>query len=205
EEDMAAEAEALRREWIAIERSAQSRRPPVRLHREEEALGRLLRDLTNENLDAIVADGPVSWERARERIEALAPAAAPKLERYDGPRGTLLDRRGVRAAVQRALRPKIRLPSGATIVISQTEALVAVDVNTARFTGRESQEDTALATNLEAAREIARQVRLRNLGGIIVVDFIDLEREESRRQVVDALAQGLSRDRSRSRILEMSS
>jgi len=205
EGDIAAEADSLRRLWAVIARAERELRGPARIHREEEVLGRLLRDLANESLAAVIADGEAAWAHARSRIEALAPAALSKLARHSGPRGTLMEYRQVHAVVDRALRPKIRLPSGGTIVISQTEALVAVDVNTARFVGASTQEETALATDLEAAREIARQIRLRNLGGIIVIDFIDLQEEESRRSVMAALTSELGRDRSRSRILDMSS
>ena len=205
EEELAAEAATLRKEWATVARAGQNRKPPVLLRRDEDVFGRLLRDLAGDGLDAVVADGPAAFERARERIAALAPAVLPKLRCFEGHEGTLMERRGVRAALEGALQPRIRLASGATIVISQTEALVAVDVNTARFTGAATQEETALETDLEAAREIARQIRLRNLGGIIVIDFIDLERETSRARVVEALAAGLAGDRVPSRILGMSS
>ena len=202
-QDLAAEAERLRGIWREVARAIGRREAPALLHREEDLLGRLLRDLPGEGLDAIVVEGEEAFERCRQWLEKMSPALAARLQRYSNER-PLLEQRGVRAEIERALRPKIRLPSGGTIVITQTEALVAVDVNTSRYVGSKTLEETALNMNLEAAREIVRQIRLRDLGGIIVIDFIDLEEEASRKKLTEAIGRELARDRSRSRVLEIS-
>ena len=122
---------------------------------------------------------------------------------HNGPPG-ILEEHGVTAELERALRSKVWLPSGGYIVINQTEALVAIDVNTGRYVGQEGRSRTRiLKTNLEAVREIVRQIRLRDLGGIIVVDFIDMEERKSRQKVMAALEQELRRDRSPSKVLSV--
>lgn len=116
----------------------------------------------------------------------------------------LFEAEGVDAEIERALRPKVWLKSGGTLVIQPTEALVSVDVNTGKYVGNKRPEETILRTNLEAAEEIARQLRLRDLGGIVVIDFIDMDREESRRRVLEALEVALRRDRARTKIVGIS-
>jgi ribonuclease G len=116
----------------------------------------------------------------------------------------LFQRHGIDDEITRALHPKVWLKSGGYVVIEETEALVSIDVNTGKYLGREDLEQTALRANREAAREIARQLRLRDLGGIIVIDFIDMEREESRRQIVEELEQALRRDSARTKVIGLS-
>jgi ribonuclease G len=125
------------------------------------------------------------------------------LSRHPGPE-PLFDATGVTQDVEKALRPRVWLKSGGTLVIQQTEALVSIDVNTGKFVGTRHPEETILKTNVEAAAEIARQLRLRDLAGIIVIDFIDMERPEHRAQVIDALATALKRDRARTKIVGLS-
>ncbi len=121
---------------------------------------------------------------------------------HNGP-APILEEYGVSTELERALRSKVWLPSGGYIVINQTEALVAIDVNTGRFVGKKDLEDTLLKANLDAVREIVRQIRLRDLGGIIVVDFIDMEERKSRQKVMAALEQELRRDRSPTKVLSV--
>ena len=135
-------------------------------------------------------------------MRALEPALAPRVRLHNGPAG-IIEEHGVTAELERALRSKVWLPSGGYIVINQTEALVAIDVNTGRFVGKNHLEETLLKTNLDAVREIVRQIRLRDLGGIIVVDFIDMEERKSRREVMRALEQELRRDRSPTKLLSV--
>ncbi len=134
-------------------------------------------------------------------VRELKPELAPRVHRFD--KGNILEEHGVSAALERALRAKVWLDSGGYIVINQTEALVAVDVNTGRYTGKKNLEDTILKTNLEAVKELVRQIRLRDLGGIIVVDFIDMEERKSLQKVMAALEQELSRDRSPSKLISV--
>ena len=135
-------------------------------------------------------------------MRALEPALAPRVRLHDGPAG-IMEEHGVTAELERALRSKVWLPAGGYIVINQTEALVAIDVNTGRFVGKNQLEETLLKTNLDAVREIVRQIRLRDLGGIIVVDFIDMEERKSRREVMRALEQELRKDRSPTKLLSV--
>ena len=135
-------------------------------------------------------------------VNVLQPELAPRVRLYNGPQA-ILEEYGVTGELERALRSKVWLESGGYIVINQTEALVAIDINTGRFTGKTNLEETIVKTNLEAVKEIVRQIRLRDLGGIIVVDFIDMEERKSRQKVMAALEQELKKDRSPSKLLSV--
>jgi ribonuclease G len=163
---------------------------------------RLLRDLLSGDVASVRLDSQREYERTLELVSQLQPELGARV-RLHTKAGHILDEHGVTAELERALRPKVWLASGGYIVINQTEALVAIDVNTGRNVGKKRLEDTLLETNLEAAREIVRQIRLRDLGGIIVVDFIDMEERKSRRKVTETLELELKRDRSPSKMLEI--
>ncbi len=199
-ESFRADAAFLRAAWREVEQRGETVPAPARLHRDEDLLIRLLRDSPRTGFDRVIVDDPGDRERAVSYLAALHPAIASRVELHTGP-SSLLQTHGVDTDIERALRPKVWLRSGAFIVIQQTEALVAIDVNSGKFLGRDQPEDTALRTNLEAAAEIARQLRLRDLGGIVVVDFIDMEKPENRRQVVEALDASLRGDRARTKIV----
>jgi Rne/Rng family ribonuclease len=139
-------------------------------------------------------------------VQRILPTLAPRVKLYSKP-FPIFDEYGVQAEIDKALKSKVWLKSGGSIVINQTEALVAIDVNTGRYVGKKSSgrlEDTIVKTNLEAAKEIVRQVRLRDLGGIIVLDFIDMEEKKNRLKVLQAVEQELKRDRSPSKALQVS-
>jgi ribonuclease G len=201
--DLEADADRLRGLWNGIVSASSRARASTRLHREQDLLERVIRDLREEGLEAITIEGSDAFIRCRDALARHAPSALSLLRRHQG-REALLDHRGVRTEIEASLLPRMELPSGGNIVISQTEALVAVDVNSARFANGETLEQTALETNLEAAHEIVRQLRLRDLGGIIVIDFIDMEEDSSRQTLMEALAGELERDRSYSRVLGIS-
>jgi ribonuclease G len=186
-----------------IQKRRESASPPALLHRELDLSLRALRDLAPDDVDAIQVDDPATRDRMAEFLESAAPALARRLELYDEPT-PLFDRFGVEPEIENALKSRVGLPSGGSIVIHQTEALVAIDVNTGRYVGREDLEETVFAANMEAAPEIARQIRLRDLGGLLVVDFIDMEDPEHRRTLFEAFEAELSRDRSRTRVLQIS-
>ncbi len=152
---------------------------------------------------AIRVDDAATFERMREFLAAAAPDLAPRLELYEDPE-PLFDRFGVEKEIESALKNRVHLSSGGSVVIHQTEALVAIDVNTGKFVGSDALEETVFATNLEAVAEISRQIRLRDLGGILVVDFIDMEDPEHRREVVEQFEKELARDRARTRLLQIS-
>jgi ribonuclease G len=193
----------LSRTWDEVRALAARQRAPVLLYREPSLVERLLRDLLSEDVASIRLDDSRSFERVLEVVRALEPALAPRVRLHTGPT-VLMDDCGVSAELERALRSKVWLPGGGYIVINQTEALVAVDVNTGRFVGTSQLEDTLLKANLDAVREIVRQIRLRDLGGIIVVDFIDMEERRSRREVQRALEHELHKDRSPTKLLSVS-
>jgi ribonuclease G len=190
------------RTWDEVRALASRQKAPALLYREPSLVERLLRDILSDDVAAIRLDDQKAFERVLEVVRALDPALAPRVRLHSGP-VALLEEYGVTAEVERALRSKVWLPSGGYIVINQTEALVAIDVNTGRFVGTSQLEDTLLKANLDAVREIARQIRLRDLGGIIVVDFIDMEERKSRREVMHALEQELRKDRSPTKLLSV--
>jgi ribonuclease G len=190
------------RTWDEVRAVASRNRAPMLLYREPSLVERLLRDLLSEDVASIRLDNDESFDRVHELVRALEPTLAPRVRRHAGP-ASLMEEYGVSAEVERALRSKVWLPSGGYIVINQTEALVAIDVNTGRFVGKSQLEETLLKANLDAVREIVRQVRLRDLGGIIVVDFIDMEERKSRRDVMRALEQELHKDRSPTKLLSV--
>ncbi len=198
-----ADAEMLRAEWDGIEARAARSTAPAVVHTELDLLLRLLRDAPREGLDRIVLDDPDFHDRAIAYLSALAPTLATRV-RFHAGAAPLLEAHGIDLEIEKALRPKVWLKSGGYLVIQQTEALVSIDVNTGKFVGASRPEETVLRTNLEAAAEIGRQLRLRDLGGIIVVDFIDMDSAENRRQVLAALEETLRRDRARTKVVGIS-
>ena len=201
-EDFARDARYLTRTWDEARARAGREAAPVLLHRELGLVQRLLRDLLSEDIAAIRLDSEREFLRTAEMVRELSPELESRV-RLASAAGSILDEHGVSVELERALRSKVWLPSGGYIVIDPTEALVAIDVNTGRFTGKKDLEETILKTNLEAVQEIVHQIRLRDLGGIIVVDFIDMEERRSRQKVMSALEAELRRDRSPSKVLSV--
>ena len=200
-EDFERDAGYLTRTWDEVRAVSCRQAAPVLLHRELGLVQRLLRDILSDNVGAIRLDSERDYQSTLDLVRELQPELAPRVHRFE--RGNILEEHGVTTALERALRSKVWLDSGGYIVINQTEALVAVDVNTGRYTGKNKLEETILKTNLEAVKELVRQIRLRDLGGIIVVDFIDMEERKSRQKVMAALEQELSHDRSPSKLLSV--
>jgi len=201
-EDFETDALSLRDTLTEIQRRAASSPAPAVLHEEAGALEKALRDVFQADVEQVLVDDPLIFERTLEHLRRMQPELAGRLHMHTG--AALFEDRGVQRQIERALRPRVWLKSGGHIVINPTEALVAIDVNTGKFVGSRSLEETVLATNLEAVQEIVRQIRLRDLGGIIVVDFIDMEQESSRERVRETLQTELRKDRSRSRVLQIS-
>ncbi len=176
------------------------------LFREESLVTKLLRDLLTEQYSSIRIDDETSIRRVSAFVGRIMPNMVGRVKHYekDYP---IFDEYGVQAEIDKALRSKVWLKSGGYIVINQTEALVAIDVNTGRYVGKKTAgrlEDTIVKTNLEAAKEIVRQIRLRDLGGIIVLDFIDMEDKKNRQKVAQAVEQELRRDRAPSKSVQVS-
>jgi ribonuclease G len=206
EADIVGDLEYFNEIWRDIRKRSESLRPPTVLYREQSLVAKLLRDLLSDQYSAIRIDNPIEHRRVVEFVERVMPAMAPRVKLYtkDFP---IFDEYGVQGEIEKALRSKVWLKSGGYIVVNQTEALVAIDVNTGRYVGKKTAgrlEDTIVKTNLEAAREIVRQVRLRDLGGIIVLDFIDMEEKKNRQKVLQAIEQELSRDRAPSKAIQVS-
>ncbi len=201
-EDFERDARYLTRTWDEVRALAPRQKPPALLHRELSLVQRLLRDILNEDIASIRLDSQREYERTLDLVTQLQPEMAPRVRLFTKS-NNVFEEHGVSAELERALRPRVWLASGGYIVINQTEALVAIDVNTGRYVGRKTLEDTIVKTNLEAAKEIVRQIRLRDLGGIIVVDFIDMDERKSRQRVMAALEEELRRDRSPTKVLSI--
>jgi ribonuclease G len=205
-EDIISDLEAFHRIWIEIRHRTDSSRAPAVVYREQSLVSKLLRDLLTEEFQAIRIDDQQEYLRTLELVERIMPSLTPKVKLYTKPY-PIFDEYGVQAEIDKALKSKVWLKSGGSIVINQTEALVAIDVNTGRYVGKKSSgrlEDTIVKTNLEAVKEIVRQIRLRDLGGIIVLDFIDMEEKKNRQKVLQAVEQELKKDRSPSKALQVS-
>jgi ribonuclease G len=205
-EDIVSDLEAFHKIWTEIRQRTDSSRAPAVVYREQSLVSKLLRDLLTEEFQAIRIDDAHEYQRTMELVERIMPSLAPKVKLYTKPY-PIFDEYGVQAEIDKALKSKVWLKSGGSIVINQTEALVAIDVNTGRYVGKKSSgrlEDTIVKTNLEAVKEIVRQVRLRDLGGIIVLDFIDMEEKKNRQKILQAVEQELKKDRSPSKALQVS-
>ena len=205
-EDIVSDLEAFHKIWTEMRQKTESSRAPAVVYREASLVSKLLRDLLTEEYQAIRIDNAVEYQRVMELVERIMPSLAPKVKLYSKAY-PIFDEYGVQAEIDKALKSKVWLKSGGSIVINQTEALVAIDVNTGRYVGKKSAgrlEDTIVKTNLEAVKEIVRQIRLRDLGGIIVLDFIDMEEKKNRQKVLQAVEQELKKDRSPSKALQVS-
>jgi ribonuclease G len=205
-EDIIGDLDAFHKIWTEMRQRNESSRAPAVLYREQSIVSRLLRDLLTEDFQAIRIDDQTEHQRVLELVERIMPTLAPKVKLYAKPY-PIFDEYGVQAEIDKALKSKVWLKSGGSIVINQTEALVAIDVNTGRFVGKKTSgrlEDTIVKTNLEAVKEIVRQIRLRDLGGIIVLDLIDMEDKKNRQKVYQAVEQELKKDRSPSKALQVS-
>jgi ribonuclease G len=205
-EDIVKDLEAFHTIWTEIRQKTESRRAPALVYQEQSLVSKLLRDLLTEEYQAIRIDNEHEFHRVVELVEAIMPNLAGKVKLYTKP-FPIFDEYGVQAEIDKALKSKVWLKSGGSIVINQTEALVAIDVNTGRYVGKKTAgrlEDTIVKTNLEAVKEIVRQVRLRDLGGIIVLDLIDMEDRKNRQKVLQAVELELKKDRSPSKALQVS-
>jgi ribonuclease G len=202
EEDLRDDARYLVRTWVDIRRSAEKMKAPTMAHRDLDLVQRLLRDQLSEDFTAIRVDSEEEYLRIVEFINRIQPRMVKRVKLYT--RETpILEAYGVQAEIDKAIKPRVWLRSGGYLVINQTEALVAIDVNTGKFVGRGGTrlEDTITRTNLEAVDEIVRQIRLRDLGGIIVLDLIDMEDRRNRNRVMQTLQEALQGDKSPTKVL----
>ncbi len=188
--------------WQGIDQKIRDAKSPDLLHRELSVIHRAVRDLFTPDIERIVIDSKEEMEKVKNFIQTFLPRAANVVELYGG-QEPIFDAFGIEIEISRALGKKVWLKSGGYIIIEQTEALIAIDVNTGKFVGKRNLEDTILKTNLEAAKEIAYQLRLRDLGGIIILDFIDMEKPANREKVYQAFKEALRSDRSKTTITKI--
>jgi ribonuclease E len=193
----------LSRLWQVVVRRIRKTKTPAVIYEESDMITRTIRDTFTGDIDTVYVDETRAFEDAQEFMQVVMPRYADRLKLYDGTE-PLFHKYGIEAEIARIHQRKVPLPNGGSIVIDQTEALVAIDVNSGNFRADNNAEETAYQMNLLAAREIARQLRLRNLGGVVVNDFIDMREERHRRGVEKALRDAMKRDRSRTKILRMS-
>ncbi len=203
EDDFTADIEFLSKLWETIQRKKERTSAPALMHNELDLVFRVIRDVFTRDVDKMVIDAADEYQRVKEFIDSYIPQLGRRVKHYDGD-DPIFEHYGVEIEISRALGRKVWLKSGGYIIIDQTEALTTIDVNTGRYVGKRSLEDTILKTNLEALREIAYQLRLRNIGGIIILDFIDMEREDNRRKVYSALQEALAHDKAKTTISHIS-
>lgn len=192
----------LDRIWRGVCRAAEKKQAPAVLYQEPELEIKVVRDIFDSSFDRVLVDSNRSLRRIKHYLRQVAPYLVDRVERYAGEK-PVFEALGINSQIKEALRREVPLPSGGYIVIDNTEALTVIDVNTGRYVGKKSLEDTVLKTNIEAAAEVVRQIRLRDIGGIIVIDFIDMNEAKNRRSVLKALSQELENDRTKTYVVEL--
>lgn len=206
EEAIMEDLEGLKKQWEAIQQEAVSTRAPALLNRDDDFVQRVLRDMYSEDVNRIVVDSHTGVKRVKQHLMNWSAGKAPQGVLIDQHRDRLsvLDYFRVNAAIREALKPRVDLPSGGYIIIEPTEALTVIDVNSGSFTRSATARETVLWTNCEAATEIARQLRLRNLAGVIIVDFIDMDSRRDQLQVLEHFNKALKSDKARPQIAQLS-
>jgi len=203
EEKLAYEMGFLKNLWEGIKNKYNSMPAPSLLHKELSVSLRAVRDLLIQEAEKLIIDSPTGYETILSFLDTFMPTLKGSVEFYEGSE-PIFDSYNLEGDISRALKRKVWLKSGGYIVIEHTEALVAIDVNTGRYVGKHNLEETITKTNLEAVKEIAYQIRLRDIGGIIIIDFIDMEKKSNQEKVFNALKEALNRDRSKTHVLPMS-
>ncbi|WP_188037551.1 Rne/Rng family ribonuclease, partial [Actinotalea sp. JY-7885] len=205
EEELRADVQRLQDQWAAIEKKAKSASAPALLHGEPDLAIRVVRDIFNDDFSSLVVQGDGVWSMISEYVGAMAPDLVEKVSRWSG-QGDVFGAHRIDEQLAKGMDRKVYLPSGGSLVIDRTEAMTVVDVNTGKFTGSGGTlEETVTRNNLEAAEEIVRQLRLRDIGGIIVIDFIDMVLESNRDLVLRRLVECLGRDRTKHQVAEVTS
>jgi ribonuclease G len=189
--------------WGMVQKRLDGQRAPSLAYSEAELAIKVVRDLFSEEFTQVLVDDEELAKKIQGFLQATTPELTDRIELYQGTK-TLYETYGIDAELRKALQRRVDLPSGGYLVIDHAEALTVVDVNTGRYVGRKFLEDTILKTNLEACREVVRQLRIRDIGGIIIIDFIDMSRKENREQVLEALEAELSKDRTKTYVVELS-
>ena len=189
--------------WDRIQGQSRRSKAPVCVYEELDVVLRMVRDQLTEDVNRIVVDSRDEYRRLLHFVSRVVPELRSRVQLYQGDQ-PLFEKERVDSAIEQLYERKMSLKSGGTIVIESTESLVAIDVNTSRFTGKRNLEETAFQTNIEAAREIARQIRLRDVGGIIIIDFIDMDIPSHRKQIYTTLEESLKRDHAKTNIVSFS-
>ena len=202
-ESLAEDVDYLRRAWQIIRDASAASKAGQRIYDDLSLPLRAMRDLMSREVDKVRVDSRETFERLQRFAQQFMPDLADRVEHYVGER-PVFDLYGVEDEIQRAMLKEVPLKSGGHLILDQTEAMTTVDVNTGSFLGQRNLEETVYRTNLEAAQSVARQLRLRNLGGIIIIDFIDMTDEEHKRQVLRTLEKGLARDHARTAVHDFS-
>jgi ribonuclease G len=203
EGEFAADVEFLTRLWAQVQSRFEQAATPAVLHEEGDLTFRVVRDLFSPEVDEFVVDSREVYDKCAGYVEALVPALRERVRLWEEAT-PVFEALGIEKDIEKALRRRVWLKSGGYIVIDHTEALVSIDVNTGKYVGKRDFEQTVLKINLEAVGEVVRQIRLRDLGGIIIIDFIDMESAEHREQVYRALKRALAEDKARTNVLEIS-
>ncbi|WP_445398729.1 ribonuclease E [Zobellella sp. An-6] len=195
-EELEWDLNVLQTHWAAIQEAAESRPAPFLIHQESNVIVRAIRDYLRRDIGEILIDNPVVFERAKQHIQLVRPDFINRVKLYEG-EVPMFSHYQIESQIESAFQREVRLPSGGSIVIDPTEALTSIDINSSRATKGGDIEETALQTNLEAAEEIARQLRLRDLGGLVVIDFIDMTPVRHQREVENRLRDAVRQDRAR--------
>ncbi|MFP3906299.1 MAG: Rne/Rng family ribonuclease, partial [Acidimicrobiales bacterium] len=193
-------------QWQQIEKLASSSKAPALLYREPDMAVRVIREEFNKDYRSVVIDDRDLFEEVRDYVAAISPALADRVDYYDpaAEKLPLFEKHHVHEQIHKAIDRKVWLPSGGSLIIEHTEALTVIDVNTGKNVGKSNLEETVYRNNLEAAEEIARQLRLRDIGGIIVIDFVDMEIKANRDEVTRVFRDALARDKTRTQVFEIS-
>ncbi len=202
-EDLAADLDYLLRIWRKVSKDIETASAPALIYEDHDLIFKILRDVTTKNVSRIVIDGKNDFSKMQSFMRDYFSNIDAKLEYYENDT-PLFDKHNIEIEINRVLDKKVWLRSGGSIVIDQAEALTVIDVNTGKYVGKHNFDDTILKTNLEAAKEIAHQLKIRNIGGIIIVDFIDMERVEDREKVLTLLDQFLKEDRVKASVVNIS-
>ncbi len=202
--DLEDDLDYLLKQWAETqEKIASGKKPPAVVYSEPDLAVRVVRDTVTREFRSVLVDNKTEFNRIRDYLSRTAPELKDRVQMHKD-KDLLFARYGVDKAIEAALRRKVALPSGGHLVIDEAEALTAIDVNTGSYTGKKSLEDTVLKTNLEASIEVVRQLRLRDIGGIIVIDFIDMENPDNRVRVLETLETELERDRTKTQVVTLS-
>jgi ribonuclease E len=205
-EEIERDVDRLRRQWAQIESLAKQASAPALLYREPDMAVRVIREEFNKEYRGVVIDDRPLYEEVRDYVGTISPALADRVQYFDPETEPLpmFERHHVHEQLHKALDRKVWLPSGGSLIIERTEALWVIDVNTGKNVGKSSLEETVFRNNLEAAEEVARQLRLRDIGGIIVIDFIDMEIRDNREKVIQLFRDALARDKTRTQVFDIS-